>query len=354
VVRVFQGNISAPGPAAAPDFDQIYTQKIFTISRYRQHVIDDFFTVQACLKANHGDVHLDDFQIKRVRYLLDPSSLPQRISSARPNRPAAAGADPDHGTQPIANQASLPASVNDAAVPHDPQPLSVRRLDSLIDAMASRNSPPKLIECAGGRTALFRPDYDWSEQSRVRTAMLAVLETQADAMWWRLLEHARDDRYVLTAAWKGAAENVSVGSFCRDFAIADLSAPYQRHLPTVPGRLPADFRPEDVFWRNEKEYARSGKPLYQIQIELCQRAIEQWAAVKGTVAGAEGRSHTYTADEKARFLAAVKGEIVELKRRKKAVFIDATLPGVAAPSGWEGFDAESEWSARAKCDTSGR
>lgn len=85
---------------------------------------------------------------------------------------------------------------------------------------------------------------------------------------------------------------------------------------------------------------RTRKPLYEMQIEVCRRAIEQWASVQGTAPGKEGQFHTYTADEKARFLEAVKKEIEELNRTKRAVFLEAVLPGVAAPSGWEGFDAE--------------
>ena len=134
-------------------------------------------------------------------------------------------------------------------------------------------------------------------------------------MWWRLRERGGDKRYVLTASRGAFAENFSVGSFCCDFAFARLSAAYGRHLPAVVGRLPSTFHPEDVFWKNEKEWSRTRKPLYQMQIEVCRRAIEQWASVKGTVPGKNGQFHTYTADEKARFLEAVKREIEELTAR---------------------------------------
>ena len=65
-----------------------------------------------------------------------------------------------------------------------------RRPDRLIEAMASRNKEPKLMEFANARIPRFAEGYDWSEQSRVRTAMLAVLKTKSDEMWWRLREHA--------------------------------------------------------------------------------------------------------------------------------------------------------------------
>ena len=300
VVRVFRGSFQGANQAMAPAYEQVYTKKIFTIPRYGQHIIDDFFTVQAYMLAHPDAVHPSDFQIKQVRSLLKPQTFAPCVSD--------------------------PAST--------PPP------DRLIDALASRNKEPKFRELADARIPLFSDDYDWSEQSRVRAAMLAVLTTKSDDIWWRLREHCGDKRYVLTASRNGFAENFSVGSFCCDFASTDLSLPYRRHLPSVPGRMPSTFQPEDVFRKNEKEWSRTRKPLYQMQIEVCQRAIQQWGSVKGTIPGKEGRFHTYTADEKARFPEAVKKEIAELRRTKKGVFIDAALPCVAAPSGWEGFDAE--------------
>ena len=300
VVRAFRGSFQEASQGTAPGYEQVTTQKIFTIPRYQQHIIDDFYTVQACMEANPDSVHPGDFQIERVRSFVNPDTCIQSGSAAE----------------------------------------RTRRLDRLIDAMASRNKEPKLTESADARIPRFSEDYDWSEQSRVRAAMLAVLRTKSDDMWWRLREHRADKRYVLTASRNEFAENFSVGSFCCDFASADLSMAYERHLPAAAGRLPSTFHPEDVFWKNEKEWSRTRKPLYQMQIEVCRRAIEQWASVQGTAPGKEGQFHTYTADEKARFLEAVKKEIEELNRTKRAVFLEAVLPGVAAPSGWEGFDAE--------------
>jgi hypothetical protein len=300
VVRASCGGFPASRQKAAPVYEQIYTRKIFTIPRYQQHIIDDFNTVQAYMRANPGSVHPRDFQIKGIRSLIDPDAF---VKSA-----------------PIANRG--------------------REFDRLIDAMASRNKEPELLDLVGEVIPLFPPDYDWSEQSRVRAAMLAVMETKADEMWWRLREHGDDKRYVLTASLNELAENFAVGALCFDLACADLSWAYARHLPAAPGRLPSAFHPEDVFGKKEKEWARVGKPLYEMQIEICQRALEEWASAKGTEPGKDNRFHTYTADEKARFAAAVRKEIEELKRTKRGVFVEALLPGVAAPSGWEGFDAE--------------
>jgi hypothetical protein len=300
VVRAFRGSLPEAKRDTAAGYEQVYTRKIFTIPEYQQHIIDGFFTTQACAQANPDAVQPRDFQIKQVRSLMHPDRLAQ----------------PGVKTEPAG------------------------QLDRLIDAMASRNQEPKFRESDDAKIPQFPRDYDWSEQRRVRAAMLAVLKTKTDAMWWRLREHAGDRRYVLTASRGEYAENFSVGSFCCDFFLADLSQAYVRHLPAAAGRLPPDFQPEEVFWKNEKEWSRTGKPLYQIQMEVCRRALEQWASVKGTAPGKEGHFHTYTTDEKSRFREAVQREIEELDGTKRAIFIDAALPGDAAPSSWEGYDAE--------------
>ena len=180
----------------------------------------------------------------------------------------------------------------------------------------------------------------------MRTAIQAVLRVKSDDIWWRLREYLGDKRYVLTATCGGVAENFTVGSFCCDMVTANLCLAYATHLPAVPGRLPATFRPEDEYWKNEKEWLRTRKPLYAMQVALCQRAIEQWQTVKGTLPGKDGRSHEYTADEKNRYVVAVKKEIEERNHSKRAVFQEVLLPWVVAPNGWEGFDSESAEEAR--------
>lgn len=299
VVRTFRDIAREPDGGAN---EQVYTRKVFTVPEYQQHMIDDYFTVQACLDADPDRVHPRDFQIKQTRSFGDPDT-------------------------------SFPAAFQVAAT----QPL-----DRLIDALASRDAPPQLIDQGTRRVPRFAADYDWRAQRRVRAALLAVLHTQSDAMWWRLRRHFADQRYVLTASRNERARNFTVGEFCRDFFAADLASVYARHLPAVVGRLPAAFHPDALFWQNEQEWSRTQRPLYEIQIAICQQALQEWAAVTGTVAGDEGEAHTYTPDEKARFVEAVTKEIDGLRQTRRAVFLDATLPGLAAPSGWEGFDEPGE------------
>ena len=112
VVRAFRGSRPGASPAAAAGYEQVYTQKIFTIPRFRQHIIDDFNTVQAYMEAHPGSVRPDDFQIKQVRSLVNPDACVQWGSDAE----------------------------------------RARRIDRLIDAMASRNKEPKLVECGDARS----------------------------------------------------------------------------------------------------------------------------------------------------------------------------------------------------------
>ena len=90
---------------------------------------------------------------------------------------------------------------------------------------------------------------------------------------------------------------------------ARLCLGFTGHLPSVPGRLPTTFRPEEEYWKHEAEWVRQRKPLYAMQASLCQCAIEQWESVRGTLPGDDGRGHVFTADEKARYVAALKKEI---------------------------------------------
>ena len=152
----------------------------------------------------------------------------------------------------------------------------------------------------------------------------------------------------MTATRGGVAKNFSLGELCCDIVDSRLCLGFTAHLPSVPGRLPAAFRPEQEYWQHEAQWARERTPLYAMQAALCRRAIEQWEPVRGTLPGSDGQAHIYTADEKARYVAALKKEIAERNQTKKAVYEEVVVPWLPAPGGWEGFDAESAKEAREK------
>jgi hypothetical protein len=83
-----------------------------------------------------------------------------------------------------------------------------------------------------------------------------------------------------------------------------------------------------------------------MQAALCEAAIRHWEAVSETEPGADGRSHRFSTEEKARYVAALRTEIAELARTRRAACEEVILPTLPAPIGWEGFDAERAGAAR--------
>ncbi len=280
--------------------EQVLTPKILTLTRFQQHMIDDNYTAQACMRASPGSVRPEDFKIERVRSPIGPENLLRLYAGSAPSQP----------------------------------------LEWLIDAMASHNKPPRLVTVGDAAVPLFGEDYDWSEQQRVRTAIDAVMRIKSDDLWWKLRARIHDDRYVLTARRGRVAKNFTLGALCCDIVDSRLCLGFTAHLPSVPGRLPATFRPEQEYWQHEAQWARERTPLYAMQAALCEHAIQQWETVQGTLPGSDGQAHIYTADEKARYVAALKKEIAERNETKKALYEEVVVPWLPAPSGWEGFDAE--------------
>ncbi len=299
---------SAPDNAAAHEL--VFTQMIHSLERFQEHMIDDNYTAQACLRADPATVHPADFKIERVRSPLDPENLLKLYAGPAPDRP----------------------------------------LEELLEAMASHNQPPRLVTTGTATVPLFADDYDWSEQQRVRTALEAVMRTKSDNSWWQLRAKIGDGRYVLTASRGGAVTNFTVGALCGDLADSRLCLSFTGHLPLVPGKLPATFRPEQEFWQHEAQWARECKPLYAMQAALCESAIKQWESVEGTLAGSDGRSHVYTPDEKDRYVAALKKEIAMRNQTRQAAVEEVIVPWLPAPSGWDGFDAERAKEARETVD----
>jgi hypothetical protein len=298
--RLYRNSFQQRGTENVTPHEQVFTPKILTLTRFQEHMIDDNYTAQACLRANAGSIRPEDFKIERVRSPIDPKNLLRLYGSVAPRR----------------------------------------SLQELIDAMASHNKPPRLMTVGDATIPLFDKDFDWSEQQRVRTAIDAVVRTRTDDLWWRLRASIGDKRYVLTATRGRIAKNFTVGALCADIVDSRLCLGFTSHLPSVPGRLPESFRPEQEYWQHEAEWARQRAPLYLMQAALCDSAMQQWETVQGTLPGSDGQAHRYTAAEKARYVAALKKEIADRNETRKAAYEEVVVPWLPAPSGWEGFDAE--------------
>jgi hypothetical protein len=310
--RLCRESFQQRGNENATAHEKILTPKILTLTRFQQHMIDDNYTAQACMRTNPGTVRPEAFKIERVRSPIGPENLLRLYADLDPSK----------------------------------------SLERLIDAMASHNKPPRLVTVGDVAVPLFGDDYDWPEQQRVRKAIDAVMRTKSDDLWWRLRASIHDNRYVLTATRGRVAKNFTLGALCRDIVDSRLCLGVTAHLPSVPGRLPATFRPEQEFWQHEDEWARERTPLCVMQAALCRRAIEQWETVLGTLPGGDGQAHRYTADEKARCVAALKKEIAERNQTKKALYEEVVVPWLPAPGGWEGFDAQRAREVRAEYEVS--
>lgn len=298
-----------PDSVSATPHELVLAAKIFDLDRFREHMIDDNFSVQACLRANPAMVLPESFTIERVRAPIDPEYLLRHHAIHTPGR----------------------------------------SLDALVDAIASHNPPPVLVRSASGTLPRFDANYDWAEQRRVGLAFDAVMRAAADETWWQLRDRIDDDRYVLTASRGEETMNFTIGMLCADLIDLRLCLGFTSHLPLVPGKLPRGFHPEHEFWRNEAHWARERRPLYLMQATLCEAALEQWPAVKQTEPGSDGRAHIFTADEKARYTAALKQEIDERQRTRRAACEEVILPWLPTPAGWEGFDPRRAQEVLAAC-----
>jgi hypothetical protein len=128
LVRAFRGPLGPCAADAMPPHEMVFTRKIYSLARFREHMMEDNYSVQACLRADPGSVHPGCFTIERVRSPLDPVHLLEHHRR------------------------------------HPPE----RELGDLITALVSGNQPPILNRGTQGIVPEFSPDFDWAEQQRVR------------------------------------------------------------------------------------------------------------------------------------------------------------------------------------------
>jgi hypothetical protein len=233
------------------------------------------------------------------------------------------------------------SSVDSAAIGQSkPSRDRVQQIDRMIDAMASRNKPPRMVHAGEDIQSLLVPSgpYDWSEQKRVNKAVEAVRGDTSDEMWWRLYQHTKDNRYVMTLIFDGAldSKHVSVSDICEAIVEKDLEEVYVPHLPKVSG---------SIYLSPTFDKKLAGGPLYEVQIAVCENAMKTMATLQSTepVRGndyrADEASHTFTQEEKAAFTRAMKEQISVLKRTKQAIRAKGPL-GICT-SAWEPLEDHS-------------
>jgi hypothetical protein len=190
--------------------------------------------------------------------------------------------------------------------------------EKMIDALANRNPPPKLVSDGIGKLPLYPAEYDWKEDKRVRLALGKVRAERTAEMWEELIRGIGDKHYCLTLKDKNetyALGNWTVGHFCATLGGDWLDGVCNQHLPTDPSKdgYPISLNVMTgglVKWRKR----RADKQLYELQIEVCEETIRQL----GQVAGVKRR-------EKDRAREKIEAEIATLRNTKRPIFTDDCL-----------------------------
>jgi hypothetical protein len=208
----------------------------------------------------------------------------------------------------------------------------VHEMEGMIDALASRNKPPRVAD----DVLDFPADYDFKDQDRVRAAVWALSQDESNDLWERLVGHFSDKRYSVSFQSKGedpmerCACQLTVGAICDSVAVRKLTCAYLLHLEpekTHPFGVNSavvwdgagKFIPDNAHVGLHKALpfnadfgswcrARKGKPLYELQIELCEWAIGQIE-----------RYSNVAEKPKKEFIDAVRKEIESLEKSKKPV-----------------------------------
>ena len=234
---------------------------------------------------------------------------------------------------------------------------NAHELDKLIDAVASRNKEPRLVKLDGWRYAIFDDKFDWADQKRVQEAVWTISQNESNELLDHLMEHVADGRYSVTCEVEDPlAENWDVGSICRIMAREKLLCAYLQYLEPgktqpyggdsmnavpddatefLPGRVQGELHSppqlhvaeggDMVVWYK----GRKGKPLYELQIEMCEWAIK-------TVEDARGVAER----PKKAFVAAVDKQIGELKKTKKPSVDRSPFASPITAKVYEFFDAK--------------
>lgn len=215
--------------------------------------------------------------------------------------------------------------------------------EAMIDALASRNAAPELIELRYANAAsahvmtwydrqpLFAADYDWDEQSRVLKARKKLFDVEDPALWDHFIKHLDDDRYSATlGSGPNFSSNKTVADWCRDglYARTNFASFVTKRERGGPGNsfsLGLDF--SNVRWREEHPRA----PLYELQIAVCERALEAIPLEK-----------RLSADARARNSKRIQGYLDEIRKTKSPLFFRRNLDGYRL------YDAETAKAIREK------
>jgi hypothetical protein len=189
----------------------------------------------------------------------------------------------------------------------------------LFDALENHNRPPVLHGSRPDEFPVFDKAYDWSEQKRVASAIQRIVD-HAEELWPELVQHLDDKRYCIAFELAETPCICSVGRVC-GFIISDhLSLPYYQHLPQDSELIFHWLHVPQVARRGEKALKawcieRSKKKLYELQIEVCEWAMQRIPELETVPAN----DRDYSVKQVRKSAAAIQAQIESLRKSQKAM-----------------------------------
>jgi hypothetical protein len=182
--------------------------------------------------------------------------------------------------------------------------------ESLVEAIKSHSSAPKVHLPKDRHGHPFGSDFDWADYARVNQS-IKYLADHAEEAWPVMVEHLGDTRYSTTIDEEDAAYVYTVGDICKKIIRDHLAKGYLLHYsegfvsdePYHAINAPGDLNSEALKNWCEK---REDKKLYELQIEMCEWVIKKMS-----------RLERFSEEDRQAFIEAVRQEIEELKKSQK-------------------------------------
>lgn len=182
----------------------------------------------------------------------------------------------------------------------------------MFEALVSRNHAPVIPFSGQSKNA---KDFN-AEQSRV-LAVAKKLAEHAEELWPQIVAHLDDERYSISYTYFGEDKNLTVGDVCFWIVSDYLAQAYTWHIPNDFERATRYYLYPEVTTRGNiflKTWceSRSRKELYELQIEMCEWAVEK----------APQELDEYSSEHRRAIVAALKGQITDLRETKKPLKIE--------------------------------
>lgn len=138
-------------------------------------------------------------------------------------------------------------------------------LNTMIDSLANKNEKPT---GGGWGPVVYGHNYDFNENARVWDLASDISRFSAEDLWWCLMEHLDDQRYVTTYNVDNYHHIATIGHLCRNKAFVDLDASFSAVIP-------------EQFWRQFRLRFDTLPDWYKSHqdVPLCKQQIERGEAI---------------------------------------------------------------------------